>query len=150
MPKLRVVADGEPAEGWGRPGNAKRTHYFVGAKSMCRSWTYTGALTGELASGGSPPACATCSRLFSLTGKYMAAHPVMTRDERRLAQEAHRLLSQDEGGAFWSAVSAFEWAGMPGERALALFPWLNEHDNTTRKGRNDTLRAISKALGLAP
>lgn len=31
-------------KGWGQPLLARRAHYFVGARSLCGGWAYTGNL----------------------------------------------------------------------------------------------------------
>lgn len=42
---VRAVRKEKPgAQGWGRPANSNRWHYFVGAMSLCGKWMFGGHL----------------------------------------------------------------------------------------------------------
>ena len=46
--------------GWGFPGRAKKAHYFIGMRSLCRKWMYGGALEPD--NGPSPDDCKECRK----------------------------------------------------------------------------------------
>ena len=50
-----------PKEGWGWPGLAKKSHYFVDGMSLCRRWLYMGMLEAETHKR-SPDDCMPCRR----------------------------------------------------------------------------------------
>ncbi len=34
-------------EGWGQPGDSKRSHYFRESRSLCLAWLFTGLLEAD-------------------------------------------------------------------------------------------------------
>ena len=71
--------------GWGRTAIMDRQHFFVGTRSLCARWTYTGPRTDEPAPADLP-ACDRCkarldnairaqSRLDGLTSEVKPATP---------------------------------------------------------------------------
>ena len=51
---------GDDKSGWGFPGLAKKAHYFIGMRSLCRKWMYGGALEPD--NGPSPDDCKECRK----------------------------------------------------------------------------------------
>lgn len=50
-----------PVKGWGKPGLAKKFHYFVNGRSLCGGWLYLNKdLSNE--SFNSPDDCKACAR----------------------------------------------------------------------------------------
>lgn len=56
-------ADLATRRGWGWPLRSRKAHYFVATMSMCRRWSYAGALTNEQGGKG-PDDCVACRRLL--------------------------------------------------------------------------------------
>lgn len=56
-PDVPPVAD---RRGWGFPLNSKKAHYFIGGRSLCMKWMYSGNLEQDDAE--SPDDCAECRR----------------------------------------------------------------------------------------
>lgn len=50
-------------EGWGYPENARKAHFFIKGRSLCRKWLYLGYVVGrdEI---GDPDNCKTCERML--------------------------------------------------------------------------------------
>ena len=50
-------------EGWAFPGRARKCHYFVGGKALCRQWVFGGPL--EEGNDDSPDNCTQCVKLLA-------------------------------------------------------------------------------------
>lgn len=49
-------------EGWGWPLDSRKAHYFVGGRSLCKKWMFTGTLVDNQDNPGGPDDCKECVR----------------------------------------------------------------------------------------
>jgi len=57
-------SEAQKDEGWAFPGNSRKAHYFVDARSLCRKWGfYLGSL--EKGNDDSPDNCVACMRALA-------------------------------------------------------------------------------------
>lgn len=70
-------------KGWGWPPRANKIHYFVGYRSLCRTWTFTGKLESSIEPGAN--VCQKCARKLKERQE----------DAEEEAQEEHRAVMQE-------------------------------------------------------
>jgi hypothetical protein len=55
------------SDGWGWPGLSRKAHYFVGSRSLCGRWMYTGRRLAGPEAKPSPDDCKECGRRLAKT-----------------------------------------------------------------------------------
>jgi hypothetical protein len=63
----------QPREGWAKPGNANRFHYFRGATALCRRWMFTGDLDSDNGNPGEDPRGMDCRQCWRARKREVAA-----------------------------------------------------------------------------
>lgn len=60
-------------EGWGKPANANRWHYFRGARALCRRWMFMGDLEGDDGKPGDDPRGMDCRQCWRARKREVAS-----------------------------------------------------------------------------
>lgn len=57
------MSDEAVSEGWARPANARKFHYYIGGRSLCGKWFFLGVVDED--SGESTSAdCKPCAKIM--------------------------------------------------------------------------------------
>lgn len=67
-----TTVDEVPKEGWGQPLMAKKFHYFVEGRSLCRRWGFWGDLTPDIGQRTAEPGYDDCTPCWRARNRMLA------------------------------------------------------------------------------